>query len=157
MLASLKIGSWTIAFFSLSQYLIKHVYCRTLEIGADRFKVPDVMFNPSIVQVQNSAPFKHNRCLRRFWRHFVSSLELFWLLSLKLFVKDFIKWLSVFIGICQTIPGMEKYSDMIHSVRGLPHMVNAVFSHCKAFFSLLCLTPQSSLYFLFTSTGHGEH
>jgi len=25
--------------------------CRTVEIGADRFKIPDVLFNPSLVQV----------------------------------------------------------------------------------------------------------
>jgi actin-like protein 6A len=52
---------------------------QTLEIGADRFKVPDVMFNPSIVQ---------------------------------------------------TIPGMEKYADMIPSVRGLPHMVMESVNKC---------------------------
>ncbi|AAF25998.1 F15H18.8 [Arabidopsis thaliana] len=52
---------------------------QTLEIGADRFKVPDVMFNPSIVQ---------------------------------------------------TIPGMEKYAEMIPSVRGLPHMVMESINKC---------------------------
>ncbi|CAH2036997.1 unnamed protein product, partial [Thlaspi arvense] len=52
---------------------------QTLEIGADKFKVPDVMFNPSIVQ---------------------------------------------------TIPGMEKYADMIPSVRGLPHMVMESINKC---------------------------
>lgn len=52
---------------------------QTLEIGADRFKIPDVMFNPSIVQ---------------------------------------------------TIPGMEKYGDMIPSVRGLPHMVMESINKC---------------------------
>ncbi|KAL0697881.1 hypothetical protein Bca4012_054003 [Brassica carinata] len=52
---------------------------QTLEIGADRFKTPDVMFNPSIVQ---------------------------------------------------TIPGMEKYADMIPSVRGLPHMVMESINKC---------------------------
>ncbi|CAF2084009.1 unnamed protein product [Brassica napus] len=52
---------------------------QTLEIGADRFKIPDVMFNPSIVQ---------------------------------------------------TIPGMEKYGDMIPTVRGLPHMVMESINKC---------------------------
>ena len=47
----MKIGSSTTAFLSHFQYFNKHVHCRTLEIGADRFKIPDVMFNPSIVQV----------------------------------------------------------------------------------------------------------
>ncbi|KAL0651566.1 hypothetical protein Bca4012_094257 [Brassica carinata] len=52
---------------------------QTIEIGADKFKIPDVMFNPSIVQ---------------------------------------------------TIPGMEKYADMIPSVRGLPHMVMESINKC---------------------------
>ncbi|KAF2588913.1 hypothetical protein F2Q70_00040185 [Brassica cretica] len=52
---------------------------QTLEIGADKFKIPDVMFNPSIVQ---------------------------------------------------TIPGTEKYAEMIPSVRGLPHMVMESINKC---------------------------
>ncbi|CAN7058767.1 unnamed protein product, partial [Brassica oleracea var. botrytis] len=52
---------------------------QTLEIGADKFKIPDAMFNPSIVQ---------------------------------------------------TIPGTEKYAEMIPSVRGLPHMVMESINKC---------------------------
>jgi len=34
-------------------YLIFYfiLYHRTIEIGADRFKIPDVLFNPSLAQV----------------------------------------------------------------------------------------------------------
>lgn len=28
------------------------IWCRTIEVGADRFKVPDVLFNPALVQVK---------------------------------------------------------------------------------------------------------
>ncbi|XP_010539996.1 PREDICTED: actin-related protein 4 [Tarenaya hassleriana] len=52
---------------------------QTLEIGADRFKIPDVMFNPFLVQ---------------------------------------------------TIPGMENYTGMLPSIRGLPHMVIESINKC---------------------------
>lgn len=43
--------TWLLSLFYPSILLTSGLQCRTLEIGADRFKVPDIMFNPSIVQV----------------------------------------------------------------------------------------------------------
>jgi len=92
VLASLKTGSCTCNFCSLSQYLINHVCWRTLEIGADRFKVPDVMFNPSIVQVHHLSTINSTE----------DSEDILFLilsvLSLELFIKGFF---SVFIAICR--------------------------------------------------------
>lgn len=52
---------------------------QTIEIGADRFKIPDILFNPSLVQ---------------------------------------------------TIPGMESFSEIAPSVRGLPQMVLESINKC---------------------------
>lgn len=140
--------TWLLSLFYPSILLTSGLQCRTLEIGADRFKVPDIMFNPSIVQVT---------CAKS--RKLISTNVLIMLLRFKLIVsqKTFsFKFSPIFFVVAnyQTIPGMENNTDMLHSVRGLPHMV-WVYS--------LPVQPQSPLInpkkikTLFLSTGHREY
>ncbi|KVI11263.1 hypothetical protein Ccrd_010329, partial [Cynara cardunculus var. scolymus] len=86
---------------------------QTIEIGSDRFKTPDILFNPSLVKatltMNVDVPYVRNNLLD----------------TIRSPVLELIHQRAV-----HTIPGMEGSLDIASSARGLPQMVIESINKC---------------------------
>ncbi|KAG8379369.1 hypothetical protein BUALT_Bualt07G0081400 [Buddleja alternifolia] len=110
---------------------------QTIEIGADRFKIPDVLFNPSLVQ--DNILFKSMNIMRSFnglglVRHSYYVIECGHDLAAE--VEELQVESGAATMMCRggqsdvSIPGMESFAETTSSVRGLPQMVIESINKC---------------------------
>ncbi len=98
-----------------------YLWVRITEVGADCFRIPDIMFNPSFLQVL--IVMEVLWIMKSCWPSLDAGRGFF------AFTFGLNCWLILInlVGLVQTIPGMEKFGPEVNSrLQGLPQMVRTL-------------------------------